>query len=243
MAGEAIFEIGRRLKHVKEKDLVHGEWNTWCQNKLGFTRQYANRFVKIYEELGSNGNSGFHSLSAKALYQIATLPPEQRESEHTTSKGEQKTPSEMTVRELRQLKADLKKAEERAEVERKERERLEQLDDSTATFLRKKESNMREIVGKAYTELGRELKEAQDELSRRGSKYEGVFERWYTSIGFKRQKVYDLINRYNLLRISEEVSDVIEDLPVSLTYEIAKPSADSTPAKTHLPFDVEHFGA
>ena len=41
--------------------------------------------------------------------------------------------------------------------------KYEQLDESTADFLRQKESNMREIVGKAYTELGRELKEAQQE--------------------------------------------------------------------------------
>ena len=108
-----------------------------------------------------------------------------------------------------------------------------ELDANTADFLRKKESNMREIVGKAYTELGKELYEAQQKLAKQGSKYEGVFEKWYTSIGFKRQKVYDLINRYNLLRNLEEVSEIelIEDLPVSLTYEIAKPSAESTPAK------------
>lgn len=106
-----------------------------------------------------------------------------------------------------------------------------QLDNSTAEFLRKKENNMREIVGKAYTELGRELYKAQQKLARQGSKHDGVFEKWYISIGFKRQKVYDLINRFNLLQNSEEVSERLEDLPVSLTYEIAKPSAESTEPK------------
>lgn len=106
-----------------------------------------------------------------------------------------------------------------------------QLDISTAEFLQKKETNMREIVGKAYTELGRELYEAQQKLTRQGSKYDGVFEKWYTSIGFKRQKVYDLISRFNLIQNSEEVSEQLEDLPVSLIYEIAKPSAESTESK------------
>ena len=67
-----------------------------------------------------------------------------------------------------------------------------------------------------------------------------MFEKWYTAIGFKRQRVYDLINRYNLLRNSEEVSEIelIEDLPVSLTYEIARPSAEATPAKTQAKSEV-----
>src|SRR5690625_1330090 len=118
--------------------------------------------------------------------------------------------------------------------------KYEQLDESTADFLRTKETNMREIVGRAYTELGKELYEAQQKLARQGSKYDGVFEKWYTAIGFKRQRVYDLINRYNLLRNSEEVSEIelIEDLPVSLTYDIAKPSAESTPAKAQAKAEV-----
>nr|MDH3075747.1 hypothetical protein [Bacillus velezensis] len=42
------------------------------------------------------------------------------------------------------------------------------VDQSTAEFLKQKEFNMREIVGNAYTELGKKLKEAQDHLSKHG---------------------------------------------------------------------------
>ncbi|OLF86408.1 hypothetical protein [Bacillus paralicheniformis] len=105
------------------------------------------------------------------------------------------------------------------------------LDISTAAFLRKKENNMREIVGKAYTDLGRELKEAQEHLSSH-NKYQGVFEKWFTSVGLKRDAVWRLINRYDLIaNCDNTVKQLLEDLPVSLTYEIARPSAESTEPK------------
>ncbi|MCA1184795.1 hypothetical protein [Bacillus licheniformis] len=108
--------------------------------------------------------------------------------------------------------------------------KYEQLDESTAKFLRVKENNMREVVGKAYTELGRELKEAQEHLAKNGC---GCFQTWAESIGFKRNKAYDLIRRYEMIvRISDgQQISIIEDLPVSLTYEIARPSAESTEPK------------
>src|SRR5690625_3211973 len=122
VAGEAIFEIGRRLKHVKENNLAHGEYIKWVES-VGFNRSTAHRFVKVYEEFGSNGDTWQH-IGMRALYEIATMPEEAREQSHTIpSTGETKTPAEMTVRELRELKRQLRQAEKQAEAERKERER------------------------------------------------------------------------------------------------------------------------
>src|SRR5699024_1003914 len=112
VAGQAIFEIGKRLKHVKENDLVHGEWEVYCNETLGMDRTYASRYIKVYEEFGnSNVDPG---LGLSKLYQIATLPQEEREKEHVTSKGETKTVDEMTKRELQEVKRKNKELEQRA---------------------------------------------------------------------------------------------------------------------------------
>lgn len=108
-----------------------------------------------------------------------------------------------------------------------------QLDGETADFLWQKERNMREIVGKAYTALGRELKEAQDVLAHQGSKYDGVFVSWYRYMGYKDRTVYNLIDRIKLLQNLQKVEEMetVESLPVSLSYEISAPSSESTEPK------------
>ena len=118
--------------------------------------------------------------------------------------------------------------------------KYEQLDDTTADFLRQKESNMREIVGKAYTELGKELYEAQQELSKRGGKHEGVFGKWLQYIGMERRQATRLIQRYKLVIGTNcpEGVNLIEDLPVSLTYEIARPNSEDTPEKAQAKAEV-----
>lgn len=112
MAGEAIFEIGKRLKHVKENDLAHGEWSKWLNN-VNMDRGSAHKFIHIYEELGETNVETFQRLGMSALYQIANMSEEQREQPHTIqSTGETKTVDEMTVRELREVKKKLKEKEE-----------------------------------------------------------------------------------------------------------------------------------
>lgn len=118
IAGEAIFEIGKRLKHVKECDLAHGEFGKWLDT-IEMNVSQASRFIRVYTELNdsklrSNANIGFANL-----IEIATLPTEQRDQPHTIpSTGESKTVDEMTVRELREVKAELKRKDvEIAELE------------------------------------------------------------------------------------------------------------------------------
>lgn len=100
-----------------------------------------------------------------------------------------------------------------------------QLQPEMANFLREKETNMKEIVGSAYTRIGKELKEAKDRLAG-DNQYNGYFQKWYESLGFKKDKVYSLINRYELVLGNSDKQDLIEDLPLTLSYEIAKKSAD-----------------
>ena len=97
---------------------------------------------------------------------------------------------------------------------------------------------MREIVGKAYTELGRELIEARDVLAG-SNQYDGVFRKWCESIGMKKDAVNRLIQRYELVaNCDDQTQELLEDMPISLTYEIAKPSAESTVAKSQAKAEV-----
>jgi len=110
IAGQSIFEIGRRLKHVKENDLAHGEFGKWLQS-INMHHDTANKMMKIANELNSNSYT-YMNLGSRALYEIATLPEPERTKEHATSTGETKTPDEMTVKELRELKKQLKQRDE-----------------------------------------------------------------------------------------------------------------------------------
>lgn len=112
IAGQSVWEIGRRLNHVKENNLAHGSFMEWVSNQ-GIEQTAANRMMKVASELPNSAT--LHNLGTTALYLIASLPEEEREKEHVTSSGEVKTVDEMTVRELKRLK---KEAEEKdAEIE------------------------------------------------------------------------------------------------------------------------------
>ncbi|UDK97475.1 hypothetical protein EYB33_14675 [Lysinibacillus sphaericus] len=111
-----------------------------------------------------------------------------------------------------------------------------ELDVTTAEFLRKKESNMREIVGKAYTDLGRELKEAQEALAKNGY---GCFGAWLGSIGVAKRTAYEWIDRYEMfVRIPHNQREVFEDLPISLSKAISAKSSESNEAKSQAKVEV-----
>lgn len=109
IAGQAIFEIGRRLKWVKEHDLTHGQYLNWLKS-IKMDRTQASRFIKVSTTLPNDGT--YQHLGARALYEIATMPPEERNKPQQLNSGETKKPDEMTVRELREVKKKLKQREQ-----------------------------------------------------------------------------------------------------------------------------------
>ncbi|MCC6117616.1 DUF3102 domain-containing protein [Lactiplantibacillus plantarum] len=121
IGGQAIFEIGRRLKWVKEHDLAHGEFGKWLKS-IQMNQSTADKFVKIADEF-SNSES-IPNLGWAALYQIATMPPDEREKPQQLDSGEVKRPDEMTVRELREVKKQLKHREEELDDRNAELEQL-----------------------------------------------------------------------------------------------------------------------
>ena len=146
IAGQSIFEIGRRLKHVKENDLAHGEFGKWLQS-INMHHDTANKMMKIANELNSNSYT-YMNLGSRALYEIATLPEPERTKEHTTSNGETKTPDEMTVRELRELKKQLKQRDEQNAQLQSQVEQAQRSEEIAKKQLEDAESREAEVVEK-----------------------------------------------------------------------------------------------
>ncbi|MGX0433046.1 DUF3102 domain-containing protein [Staphylococcus hominis] len=144
IAGQSIFEIGRRLKHVKENDLVHGEFGKWLEN-MNFNHSTANKMMRVSEKLNSYT---YTNLGLNALDMIATLPEPERTKEHTTSKGEVKTPDEMTVRELRELKKQLKQRDEQNAQLQSQVEQAQRSEEIAKKQLEDTESKEPEVIEK-----------------------------------------------------------------------------------------------
>lgn len=97
IAGQSIWEIGRRLNHVKEHNLTHGQFMAWLK-KIEFSQTVANQFMKVAKELPNSVTS--QNLGVNALYLIATLPAEEKQAQiNRIEQGDNPT-----VRELQDLK-------------------------------------------------------------------------------------------------------------------------------------------
>ncbi|MEK4801031.1 DUF3102 domain-containing protein [Oceanobacillus sp. FSL K6-0118] len=95
IAGEAIFEIGRRLKHVKENDLAHGEFGKWLES-VSIDRYEASRYIKVYDE-ASEGKLGTYT-NKRSDYLIVRRPTI-KDSTHSISS--QRCPKKRAARNIR----------------------------------------------------------------------------------------------------------------------------------------------
>lgn len=97
-----IIEIGKRLKQIKN-NLPHGHFLMFLEEKVDFTRQTANKFMKIADEF-SNSKATLH-LGTEKLYILTTIPKTDRENFIQENDVEQ-----MSTRQLKQSIKHIKKA-------------------------------------------------------------------------------------------------------------------------------------
>ena len=117
ISGQSIWEIGRRLNHVKEHDFAHGEFMSWLR-KVEIDHTSAKRMMKIANELPNSAT--LHHLGTTALHLIATLPEEEKQEQiQRIEDGD--TP---TVRELQEVKKKLKLSQQANELLKGENEAL-----------------------------------------------------------------------------------------------------------------------
>lgn len=117
IAGQSIWEIGRRLNHVKDHNLVHGEFMDWYTN-LGIDKDFASKSMKIAKELPNFET--LRNLGTTALHLIATLSEEEKQ-EQIQRIEEGDTP---TVRELQAVKKKLQLSQQANQLLRDENERI-----------------------------------------------------------------------------------------------------------------------
>lgn len=155
IAGQSIWEIGRRLNHVKEHNLVHGEFREWHEN-LGLDKDFAYKSMKIAKEL-PNVETLRH-LGTTALHLIATLPEEEKE-EQIKRIEDGDTP---TVRELQEVKMQLKLSQQANQLLRDENEKIK------SSKVEVKETIKEVVPGdyRATQDLNRQLLEKNKELSK-----------------------------------------------------------------------------
>lgn len=117
ITGESIWEIGRRLKHVKENDLTHGQFTNWVESQ-GIHIREAQRMMKIASELPNT--TTLSHLGTTVLHLIASLPEEEKQEQiQRIEEGDNPT-----VRELRDVTKKLKLSQQANELLRDENEAL-----------------------------------------------------------------------------------------------------------------------
>ena len=113
------------------------------------------------------------------------------------------------------------------------------IDDNLVSFLKDQTLKLHGTMSKAYTEVGKILAETQEKLSNNKN---GVFEKWFVQMGFSKRTVYNLINRGTYIVQNLHNKNIVESLPLTLSYEITNPNCSQEIRDKVLSGEIKNLG-
>ena len=75
-----VIELGQILKETRDGLNDYHKFEQWLEDeRVKFGRRMANKYIRIYEELGTTDSRVFDSVSINKLYTLASAPEEVKE--------------------------------------------------------------------------------------------------------------------------------------------------------------------
>lgn len=139
---------------------------------------------------------------------------------------------------------DNKKEENKEELKIDKEKVLAQVDFSfeiekdTMDYLKNQTIKLHKTMTKAYGELGEIFSETQEKLANNKN---GVFEKWFTALGYAKRTVYNLINKHDYIVQNLNNKKIVKSLPLTLSYEITSPSCSEELRKMVLDGEIKTY--
>lgn len=164
-----VIELGQILKETREGLNDYHEFEQWLEDeRVKFGRRMANKYIRIYEELGTTDSRVFDSVSINKLYTLASAPEEVKED---VANSKDKEEAEKKIKEyeeqIKKLKQE-KQTEENAKniVIESNLELQKQLEKEKTKKPEIKEIEV-QVTPDDYYRNKQELKEKENELCRK----------------------------------------------------------------------------
>ena len=177
-----IIEIGKKLNRAKEL-IPHGEWIKWLEEKVTFTRQTANKFMRIADEYSNV--SATLQLGTEKLWLMLEVPQEEREEFIQENQVE-----DMTTRELRQAIKEKKELEKQVEELKNQEPKVIEVE--------------KEVYPKGYLDKQKRIEELQEELRNQIDPIE--YERLRKELTDKNLELYDIKQQMEKEKVTIEGS-------------------------------------
>lgn len=205
-----VIELGQILKETREGLKDYHKFEQWLEDeRVGFNRQQANKYIRISEELGLHCNPILDNLSMRKLYALASAPEEVKEDVANSKDKEE------AERKIKEYEKQLKEEREAKETVIKNNEELQrQLEREKSTKKVEYRTNEVEVPPNDYDELKYKANQYEEERKKNielGKKI-GEVQNEKTNIRYEYEnKMKDIQHKYDEIKKSLEEMNLEEE--------------------------------